>query len=56
MPVIIKEITSEVSLMPEEDVAAEAPSGAPVDEQAIDRIVRLVTRQVIERLRLEWER
>ena len=56
MPVIIKEIVSEVSLTPEDDVAAEAPSSAPEDEQAIDRIVRLATRQVIERLRLEWER
>jgi hypothetical protein len=59
MPVVIREITSEVVLTPEE--GAEAPPGGadrpPAGEdELVERVVRRAVERVTEILRLEWER
>jgi hypothetical protein len=58
MPVVIREITSEVVLTPESGTppggGAETP---PVGEdELVERVVRRALERVTEVLRLEWER
>jgi hypothetical protein len=59
MPVVIREITSEVVLTPEEGV--EGPPGAGAqrpagEDELVERVVRRALERVTELLRLEWER
>lgn len=57
MTVVIGEIITEVTLgstgNDEEEAASSPRRGGRTDEE---ELVRRVTRQVLERLRLEWER
>ena len=56
MPIVIREVTSEIALEPEvsEAGATPEPTGGP-DEELLERLVRRATERVLERLRLEWE-
>lgn len=60
MPVVIREITSEVILTPETGGGATAGGGAdrpPAGEdELVERVVRRALERVIDVLRLEWER
>lgn len=59
MPVVIREITSEVVLMPESGASAPPGGGterAPAGEdELVDRVVRRALERMVELLRLEWE-
>lgn len=57
MPVTIKEITSEVVLVPDRPEQGQAEDVRPqAREELVQGIVRQATEQVLARLRLEWER
>ncbi len=57
MPVTIKEITSEVVLVPERSEQAEAADLRPqARQELLEALVRQATEQVLARLRIEWER
>ena len=60
MPVVIREITSEVVLTPETEGSAPPAGGSePVaagEDELVDRVVRRALARVVEVLRLEWER
>jgi hypothetical protein len=58
VPVVIREITSEVVLTPEAsgeaaDPNAPRPAG---EDDLVDRVARRALERVLEVLRLEWER
>lgn len=55
MPVVIREIVTEVVLSPEAKPAAGAPGDGQVSEDAVDAIVRRCTERVVEVLRREWD-
>lgn len=58
MPVVIREIITEVALSPG---APSAPAGAPttgsspLSEEELDRVVRRCTERVLDILRREWD-
>lgn len=57
MPVTIKEITSEVVLVPDRPEQGQVEDVRPqAREELVQGIVRQATEQVLARLRLEWER
>lgn len=56
MPVIIREITSEVALQPEERPAETGPApGTPAAGDAAEQLVQQAVRRVMEILRREQE-
>ena len=59
MPIIIGEITSEVVMDPEssrEGPGGSRKEGLEGDSEASEQLIRLVTEEVLARLRLEWSR
>ena len=57
MPVVIREIVTEVALSPVEQVAAgdlQAAASPALPEEELDRVVRRCTERVLETLRREW--
>ncbi len=55
MPVVIREITSEVALESRPEEAPRTGGAASLDDdELIERIVRRAARRVIEQLRMEW--
>lgn len=58
MPVVIREIVTEVALAPgAPDVAGSAATTSPaaLPEEELDRVVRRCTERVLETLRREWD-
>jgi hypothetical protein len=57
MPVVIREIVTEVALAPgASDVAGAPAPGVPaLPEEELDRVVRRCTERVLETLRREWD-
>lgn len=59
MPVVIREIVTEVALAPAaSDGQASAGAGSPpaLREEELDCVVRRCTERVLETLRREWDR
>ena len=56
MPVTIREVTSEVVLGEEVDLADGEAGAAPGEDDLVERVVRKALEHVLERLRMEWER
>lgn len=54
MPVFIKQITSEV-VLPGREGTKPAGGRKKTDDAEMERIARIVTERVVERLRREWE-
>jgi hypothetical protein len=56
MPVVIREIVTEVALTPEPGNTGTAPAGTrDLPDDVVDGIVRRCTERVIEVLRREWD-
>jgi len=57
MPVVIREIVTEVVLSPESDTTGQAASGggAAMSPDAMDQVVRRASERVLEILRREWD-
>lgn len=59
MPVVIREIVTEVVLAPEADAAGAAASvggAAALTPDDLDQVVRRASERVLEILRREWDR
>jgi hypothetical protein len=59
MPIVIREIVTEVALAPRPPDGEVAPAtGSPpaLSQEELDRVVRRCTERVLETLRREWER
>ncbi len=55
MPVVIREIVTEVVLTPE-PATGTAPASRELPDEVVDTIVRRCTERVVEVLRREWDR
>jgi hypothetical protein len=57
MPVLIREIVTEVALSPAAQDAGGAPTtaGPALPEEELERVIRRCTERVLETLRREWD-
>lgn len=55
MPVVIREIVSEVVVGRGGEAQAPAPTGGGLDDAQVELVVRRAVERVLERLRREWE-
>ena len=56
MPVLIREIVTEVAMSPAAQDATDATAAGPaIPEEELERVVRRCTERVLERLRREWD-
>jgi hypothetical protein len=55
VPVVIREIVTEVVLSPEPETAVRAARPRDLPDEVVDLIVRRCTERVVEVLRREWD-